>query len=70
MFALRTDVNVMYKARRGSESPLVVFGEGQTFLFPSGCHELKLLKFGVKKSRCRLYPGASEAHKKWGGHFR
>ena len=25
------------------------FGEGQMFLFPSGCYELKLLKFGCQK---------------------
>ena len=38
--------SVMYKVRRGSGSPLsrhtgrhCVSGEGQTFMFPSGCHE-------------------------------
>ena len=28
----------------------MVFGEGQTFLFPRGCYELKLLKFGCQEN--------------------
>ena len=54
---MAVNVSTMYKVRRirvtlvKTQDDIVVFGEGQTFQFPSGCHELKLLKFECQKKR-------------------